>query len=616
MTDKKDDPAKEAPRTGETAGPKKPYATLDLKATEVTPKEAGATGAGAGSSKPGAATSSASSGPAAAGAAAGRAEPQGAASAGAGSRGPAAQSPGSKPGAGQSDARSPESRATPDATTSASATTPTGARRTGGIGSVLSHLAAGLAGGAVVLVGTQMIGTGSGRDAGGTEMQRRLAALEQGAKTQAGAPELAKKLAAVEERLGRVDELGRTVAATAEAQGKLEAETKAMGEKIGATTTPEGTEARLAELEERLQSLAAMAEADPQAGRIPQLAALTGKIADLESALPNQINALRSGLTQEIESRFAPISEASEAAKSGTARLDRDVAALKTDTARLAQRMEALKADNDRFAQSLRAVQEETGALRSGLDGLKPDLDAKLQSLAKPADVAAAVAPVSAKLAALEERVQGVAKAEDERRANAERIVLALELANLKRVIDRGQPYAAELADVQRAAAGRVDLAALERNKSEGVASLADLQREFRPVAHAMVDAQSQPVDGSVMDRLLAGAKSVVRVRKVSHSADDTTVEAIAGRMEAALEDGRLGDVLAEAKALPPPSAAAARDWLAKVEARHAAGQAIAAIETQLKSSLAGAPAAGATAPPASSQVPADAAPAPDKPQK
>ena len=79
MTSKKDDPAKEAPRTGEAAGPKKPYATLDLKATEVTPKEAGATGAG--SAKPGAATSSASSGPAAAGAAAGRAEPQGAASA-------------------------------------------------------------------------------------------------------------------------------------------------------------------------------------------------------------------------------------------------------------------------------------------------------------------------------------------------------------------------------------------------------------------------------------------------------------------------------------------------------------------------------------------------------
>jgi hypothetical protein len=131
-----------------------------------------------------------------------------------------------------------------------------------------------------------------------------------------------------------------------------------------------------------------------------------------------------------------------------------------------------------------------------------------------------------------------------------------------------------------------------------------------------MVEAQSQPVDGSVMDRLLAGAKSVVRVRKVSHSADDTTVEAIAGRMETALEDGRLGDVLAEAKALPPPSAAAARDWLAKVEARHAAGQAIAAIETQLKSSLAGAPAAGAAAQPAASQDPADAAPAPDKAQK
>jgi hypothetical protein len=100
----------------------------------------------------------------------------------------------------------------------------------------------------------------------------------------------------------------------------------------------------------------------------------------------------------------------------------------------------------------------------------------------------------------------------------------------------------------------------------------------------------------------------------VSHSADDTSVEATAARMEAALEDGRLGDVLSEAKALPPEAAAAAREWLARVEARHAAAQAIGSVEAQLKNSLAGVP--PADAPPPAAQKPANAAPAPDKLQQ
>ena len=59
-------------------------------------------------------------------------------------------------------------------------------------------------------------------------------------------------------------------------------------------------------------------------------------------------------------------------------------------------------------------------------------------------------------------------------------------------------------------------------------------------------------------------------MRKISHSADDKSVEAVVARMEAALNEDRLGDVLAEAKTLPPPAQDVARDFLAKVEARNA----------------------------------------------
>lgn len=64
-------------------------------------------------------------------------------------------------------------------------------------------------------------------------------------------------------------------------------------------------------------------------------------------------------------------------------------------------------------------------------------------------------------------------------------------------------------------------------------------------------------------------------------------------RMEAALNEDRLGDVLQEAHTLPQPAQDSARDFLAKVEARYAVDKALQTVEAQLKSSLV-APAAGA----------------------
>jgi hypothetical protein len=64
--------------------------------------------------------------------------------------------------------------------------------------------------------------------------------------------------------------------------------------------------------------------------------------------------------------------------------------------------------------------------------------------------------------------------------------------------------------------------------------------------------------------------------------------------MEAGLNADRLGDVLQEARALPPRAQDAARDFLTKVEARHAVDGALSTVEAQLKASLvapAGAPA-------------------------
>jgi hypothetical protein len=85
----------------------------------------------------------------------------------------------------------------------------------------------------------------------------------------------------------------------------------------------------------------------------------------------------------------------------------------------------------------------------------------------------------------------------------------------------------------------------------------------------------------------MAGARSIVRLRKAHHDADDTSAEATLGRMESALKDGRVGEVLAQGKRLPPKAALAAEDWLRKLEGRSAADRAVADLESALKASLA-----------------------------
>lgn len=565
MTSKQEGPGKSEPRPDDAAGSKRPHATLDLKATEIKsakPEEP----------RPAAPT--------------GSVPPAGAASA----------TDKVKPGA-KSDA------APAAAAPAAKATPPPPAPRRSGFGSFLSHTAAGIVGGVLALLGADTLaplGKELGLPTGGIalssatdQLQTRLAALEKAQRTTAADADLVDKLAATEGRLARLEQLDKEFASVREENAALRAGSKELADKLdkiaAAAAAPGASEARIADLEARLKALVAAAERDPDSGRLPQLAALTGKLADLEAALSNQIGALRQSVAADIEQRLAVAAEASEAAKAGTQRIDRQVAEVRTDSARIAQRIEALKADGDRIAQSVRVLQEEAGQLRSALDGLKGDVEARLGQTARPADVAQAVTPVAAKITALEQSLQGIVKAESDRKTNAERILLSLELANLKRVIDRGQSFKAELAEVKKTAGSAIDAAPLARYENDGVPPLTELAAAFRPIAHKIIDASDDPTDGSVVDRLLAGAKSVVRVRKVSYGADDKSAEAVVARMDASLKEGRLGEVIERAKELPPAAAKPAEDWLSKVAARHAVDSALASIEAQLKTSLAGA---------------------------
>lgn len=603
MSNNRDDQKKDPLRSGD---PKRPHATLDLKAVEIKSAEqraadakttASSTASAAGSktetSKTDPKTDTVKPGTSAA------------------SAGAAGTTGSSKSETGKGDTGKGTSP-TDAAFKSKSQPPPLERKSGGGFGRFVSHTLAGIVGGFLALLGADTLApqlgqlglpVGSSQQAN-EQLGQRIAALEaqsQKSATQSGdSAKLTAALDGVSQRVAELEKLKGQVAQLSEGQVQLKSEADALAKQLAEAPGGSASAApdpRIAKLEERL-ALLSQASGDGQAGgAVPELAAVTGKIADLEATMANQLDALRKSVGAEIDTRMGKAAEAAEAARSGTQRIDRELADVKTEATRFGQRMEKLKADNERVSETLRVVQEETGKLASGLDALKGDMAARFKAAAKPEDVAQAIAPVTAKVAALEKNVAGVVTAEENRKANAERIVLSLELANLKRVIDRGLGYSEELAQVKKAADGKVDLKALEPYKTSGVRTLPELREDFRPLTHRMIAAAEDTGDGGVFDRLLSGAKSVVRVRKVKHSADDDSIEAVVARMDTALEEGRVSDFQTLAEKLPEKARAPAADLLKQVSARAAVDTALKDIESQLKTSLgAGGPAPAAPA--------------------
>ena len=102
-----------------------------------------------------------------------------------------------------------------------------------------------------------------------------------------------------------------------------------------------------------------------------------------------------------------------------------------------------------------------------------------------------------------------------------------------------------------------------------------------------------RPVHGTAQSENLAWRSALecaALIRDKQLSPVELT-EAILARMEAALKENRLGDVLAQGKKLPPKAALAGEDWLKRVEMRYQIEQALAETEAALKSSLAAGPA-------------------------
>ena len=602
-------PSDQKPATGND--PKKPTPIIDLKATEVKsgasktdtseppkPEAKGSSSASnvpnAGSKsdqKPGAAKSSAGE-PKSKATAKGSSQPSSSTASASSDKAKSSQTTGSQDKSSSSNAGSGAPSNPPVA-----AAAP---RSGGGIVGLFTHVLAGIVGGGLVLFGAQPIEKELGlvvmpRAEFPEEYKNRLTALEgrSAAVSAAGnVNELAEKIEAAELKLvslsdlaKRVDELGKATAGKAEASADNNASQSVSTNVEAPKSDPEVLQ-RIAKLEQTLKSIATSTDASGNSTDLGRLAQISGRVADIESTLKTQIAALRDGLSKQLEEKVTKTAEVSAAARAGTERLDTEFAVFKTDAARLSQRVENLKATQDTLDQAVRVAREEAAKLRADLDGLKKDVAQNFKSVARPTDVTTAIEPVSSQLAALQTQLRSVVASESARKSNAQRIVMALELGNLKRVLDRGGAYRSELEEVKRLSGGKVDLAALEKFQNEGVPTPAELHGEFTKLAYSIIRSEDAPTGETVFDRIVDRAKSLVRIRRADLPANDKSTEAVVSRIDAQLQQGNLVAALDQAKNLSEKARQPAQEWINRVAARADVDRAIASLERQLKSSL------------------------------
>ena len=325
----KKDPKSGAKPSGGGQEPRKPTAIIDLKATEVkdkpTTKPAPQDKSG---DKPAAAKEAdktRAGSPAADKTAASASVPP--VSQSTKSDQPAAAQSGkdSRPGAGdpsKSDKKSDGGKPA-DTTPAGAAKKPEPVERSpakssgGGAWSMFTHLAAGIAGGAIVLLAAQPIERQTGmqflpRAELPADFDRRLVALESGPAPAAELGKLGDRIDAAETRLGEIDQLRQQLQRLASAPAPAAGDSAGTEAAAGKATA--ALEKRLAQLERTLETLSSATGSDGNKTNVARLAAISGKVADIETSLNNQISALRESVTKELEARVANTAEASAAA--------------------------------------------------------------------------------------------------------------------------------------------------------------------------------------------------------------------------------------------------------------------------------------------------------------
>src|SRR5262245_12518179 len=312
---------------------------------------------------------------------------------------------------------------------------------------------------------------------------------------------------------------------------------------MGPDTGTSALNARLAGLEQRIRDVAARplpAGSDPRA-----LDDVTARLAKLEAATATP----RPGGTDDpaLANRIANIEGQVKALSESVSVLGRRTDEAATAAREARQRAEAGADSTQKAAPGAPAIER-----------------SELEALAN-------------RVAAVERNEKVVATELAKRPVDAgdRSLRLVVAASALKAAVERGDPFAAELAAVKAVAdPKRSDpkaVAALEPLAASGVPTAAALARELSGLTPSLLQATGAPPrDGGFLEKLQAGAENLVRIRPINEAAGNDPA-AIVARIETRASQADIAGALAELAKLPPPVRVPAEAWSRKAEMRMAA---------------------------------------------
>jgi uroporphyrinogen-III synthase len=346
----------------------------------------------------------------------------------------------------------------------------------------------------------------------------------------------------------------------------------------GGGTDPAATDA-VRVLDERVSALGTRLDAlpAPAPDLSQRLAAVETAVADRPAAGPDltaDIAALSSRLdalatAPAAQADLGPLTERIDA-------LARDIDALRQEIAAAADVAPKITALDGTVGE----VRQSVETIRGDLSGVTAEVAAVRTDLAAASDAGAARDKAIADAGA---RVDEIVARLDEGPKGGEIAALSLAVTSLASRVAAGEPFAADLALVRTEAADVEGLDGLVASAETGVPTIEVLAADFP--ADAILSAMAVPGDGALVDRLFAGAKSLVNYRETGADAVDPVAAGVTA-IQSALAANDAAAAKAAADALPPGARAAGAAWFDALDRRVAADSAVAALTDRILTRL------------------------------
>ena len=338
-------------------------------------------------------------------------------------------------------------------------------------------------------------------------------------------------LAPIESRLSKLESAPAPAGDTA-ALGALDSRIKALEDRK--VETPPDLSDLISRVTRLEGSMNALAETAKEGGSVPDAAALDAKIGDLEQRLQGKIDS-------------------------------------------------ALAAQQGEGTAGLQDLQKEVEALKAKLGAL-----AEAHLAGDTSDLAPQLTTLDQRIAKLEATLPELSTAIDRSAASAKSGAAAIAFANLRNAVVAGRPYTAELAALKSLIPDPGDLGALPSHADTGIPTVAELSANLTKLAETSAAPPTAPAETSILDSMVASAKSAISIRRIGADATGDEPGAVLARAEAALQQGDLAAAVKEVESLPVPARDAFAGWLDDAKARASANDSLSKLESTVLASLGG----------------------------